>query len=175
MTTRGRRQIDKILDESFLSEVSSVPLEELRRRRKECEDVEFVLSYQRRWLHGKLDILGAEIERRDPAAQRTGLVDRLSHILSDATPSRRGARVRLRAEIPSDARRYLDRLVSEDHLARLPELGEDELTALLDRLAQAEAEVSQNRKEVLRIIDALQEEIVRRYRDGAPAPGVPRR
>ena len=60
----GNRRIDRVLSEDFVDGVGEMPLEELRRRRREAEQEEVDLSYLRRMLHGRLDLLVAESRRR---------------------------------------------------------------------------------------------------------------
>jgi hypothetical protein len=63
-------------------------------------------------------------------------------------------------------RRRLERLVSDETLARLPELEVDELTRAVELLSREEELVSANRRAVQRVVDRLRGELARRYRDG---------
>lgn len=167
----GRRRIDKLLDPAYLERAEEAPAQELRLMLKECQEEEDVLSFQRRFIHGKLDILRAEAERRDRGGPSlSGIVDRLGDILGAGPAAGRGAHSRIRTEVPLDARRELDRLVSADHLSRLPELPPQELDDLISLLTGAERKVSSERRGLLRVIDALQQVLVRRYKDGATSP-----
>lgn len=66
-------------------ELGSLRLPELRNLRRDSQRDEADLSYVRRLVQGRIDILRAELaRRRDP---ETPVVDRLSEILAD-TPSR---------------------------------------------------------------------------------------
>jgi hypothetical protein len=56
----GHRRIDRVLDLSFTEEVERLGLPELRARREDAEAEEADVSYLRRLLQGRLDILRAE-------------------------------------------------------------------------------------------------------------------
>jgi hypothetical protein len=67
----GQRRIDRVLDPRFTDRVDQLGLAELRARREEAE-----VSYLRRLLQGRLDILRAELARRyrDGTAQVSQLL-----------------------------------------------------------------------------------------------------
>ena len=65
-----RRRIDKVLDATFLTDVSEWPLDELRRRHDECLEIETEVSYVRRMTQARIDILEAEIEVAGEGIQR---------------------------------------------------------------------------------------------------------
>ena len=60
----GRRRIDKVLSEGYADNLADLDLDELRSRRREAEQEEADLSYVRRMLQGRMDILRAELSRR---------------------------------------------------------------------------------------------------------------
>ena len=60
----GHRRIDRVLDPGFTEGVERLPLPELRARREEAEAEEADVSYLRRLLQGRLNILRAELVRR---------------------------------------------------------------------------------------------------------------
>ena len=60
----GRRRIDLVLAEDFLVGIDSVDLDDVRGRRREAEQEDADLSYIRRMLQGRMDILRAELSRR---------------------------------------------------------------------------------------------------------------
>jgi hypothetical protein len=55
----GQRRIDRVLDPGFTEGVDQLGLPELRARREEAEAEEADVSYLRRLLQGRLDILRA--------------------------------------------------------------------------------------------------------------------
>ncbi len=77
-----------------LGDLPARPMDEVRRMRAECQEVETGLSLLRRLVQGRLDIVGLELARRaeggDPA-DLPDLIARLPQVLSDRThaPGRR--------------------------------------------------------------------------------------
>jgi len=63
-------------------------------------------------------------------------------------------------------RRRVERLVSDETIARLPELDGEELTRAVEVLSAEEEKVSIHRRTVQRVVDLLRGELARRYRDG---------
>jgi hypothetical protein len=96
------------------------------------------------------------------------LVDRLSEILaSDQPVTSRGEAMRV--TVPEDemllARRRIERLVADAGISDPGELDDDRLREAVDVLATEEREVSTLRSDVLRVLDALQDELKRRYKE----------
>ena len=56
--------------------------------------------------------------------------------------------------------------MSDETIARLPELDVEELTRAVEVLAREEEQLSANRRAVRRVVDLLRGELARRYRDG---------
>ena len=160
---------DLVTDEE-LAALSGFETAELRVRRERCERAEEAVSYTRRLLQGRLDLLRAELARREgDTAGR--LLDHLSTILAgderhDGSPAHtRSTRVR----VPADADRYaavLDRIVDESTLFASGELPIEELEAAVERVTAAEAELSARRRALFTRIDALRAELAERYKDG---------
>ncbi len=67
----GRRRVDRVLGAGFLDDLDQLTLQELRERRHDAEQEDADLSYIRRLLQGRLDIIRAEIERRGHDRRRT--------------------------------------------------------------------------------------------------------
>lgn len=166
----GRRRIDRILAPDFLGSLEQLPLEDIRARRSDTEAEEALLSYERRLLHGRTDILRAELARRREGGQGS-IVDRLTAILSDDRAPSRGQFPR-EVEIPDleNSKRRIEQLVSDDTLARMQDMSDGEIESILARLAEAEQEVSEGRRQVQQVLDALTAEIARRYKTGEADP-----
>ena len=168
MHTENRRRIDIIRDDAFLVDVTSVELETLRERRTLADDVETELSYYRRLLHGRMDLLAFEMRRR--AGEETeSLIDALPKILGagESTSDSVGrVPTHLAPDLPDERRRHIDRVLGDDFLARLPMIEDAELGEIQTSLAETEREVSDERKIAQRAFDTVQSEIMRRYRDG---------
>lgn len=167
----GKRRIDRVLDPRFVADVGRLELEDLRKRRAEAEAEEEGISYLRRMLQGRIDILRAELLRRTDGGggehDVAGLVAGLPVILSDAGPSSFTAIPKIRMPLPNGKhRRRLERLVSDETIARLPELDVAELSRAVELLSREEEVVSASRRAVQRVVDVLRGELARRYRDG---------
>ncbi|MET8624894.1 ABC transporter substrate-binding protein [Kitasatospora sp. NPDC004669] len=154
-------------------------LEQLRVLRRETLEQEADLSYLRRLLHGRMDILRAELDRRPgcgpartalAAGEGLGgdLLDRLPAILTDAPSSvRRSARhVTLGPPRTQESQLEADALMGDVQLADLAAHPAEDLVAALERLRAHEREVSGRRQRLLRTADGCNAEITRRYRDG---------
>jgi hypothetical protein len=111
--TQGNRRIDRVLAEDYLDGLRELPLVEVRRLRADAEQEEVDLSYLRRMIQGRLDILRAELNRRDSASTDT-LVQGLAAILADEprAPARGSGRHTTVEPSRADShRRYVEALV----------------------------------------------------------------
>ncbi|MEE1789163.1 ABC transporter substrate-binding protein [Streptomyces sp. SP17BM10] len=155
-------------------------LNQLRILRRETLEQEADLSYLRRLLHGRMDILRAELDRRPGGRSRAAgagaaadgppgdLLDRLPAILTDAPSTvRRSARhVTLGPPRGYESQLEADALMGDVQLADLAAHPAEDLLAALERLRAHEQEVSGRRQRLLRTADGCNAEITRRYRDG---------
>jgi hypothetical protein len=168
---QGNRRIDRVLDDGFVADLGQLPLAELRERRREAEQEETDLSYLRRVLQGRLDILRAELARR--GGDETDLVQALPHILADdAGSGPRGLGRYIVAE-PSRAdshRRHVESLIADVDLSNPDAHDDASLRGVLERLEQEERTVSEQRRDVQAVMDRLTAEVTRRYRDGDADP-----
>jgi hypothetical protein len=165
--TGGNRRIDKVLADDYLAGLPELPMEEVRSLRDEAGQEETDLSYLRRLMQGRIDIVTAELERRSGAGRAT-LVDELPRILAE--PSRGPARGlgRHQTSEPTNAgatRRLEEQLASLD-VTDVANRDEDNLHQILADLRTAEAGVSERRKAVQAVYDAASAEMTRRYREG---------
>jgi hypothetical protein len=163
----ANRRIDRIRDPAFLEGLGDLPLDDVRHRRDECMAEREYLSLLRRLVQGRAEILRAELAGRDDHEQRP-LVARLSEILaSDQPVTSRGEAMRV--TVPEDemllARRRIERLVADAGISDPSELDDARLREAVEVLAAEEHEVSAQRSDVLRVLDALQDELKRRYKE----------
>lgn len=167
MNGEHRRRIDQILDEGFLEELESIDLDALRDLRRMTDEVETELSYYRRLLHGRMDLLSFELRRRTGEETRS-LIEALPEILGSG--ERTGSIGRVPAifspELPEERHRPVDLVLGDDFLTRMPDLGEEDLTEMQDLLAETEVRISDQRRAVQKVFDTIQGEITRRYKDG---------
>ncbi len=165
----GKRRIDRVLDPGFTEGLPSLSLEDLRARRAEADQEEVDVSYVRRMLQGRLDIAGAELERRG-GAHADGLVESLAAILSEDDRAPAQGLGRHRSVEPSrlgETRRSEESLVAETGLDDPSQLSDEALREVVDRLLAEEAAVSAQRHQVQAVLDALSAEVTARYRDGS--------
>jgi len=176
VTDQNRRRIDQIRDPEFTAGLDALDVEELRRRRDMCGALDVEFSFYRRMLHGRMDLLSFELRRRSGEETRT-LMEALPEILagnSDPQPPRAPGDSRTipieAPDLPLVGKRPVDRALGDDFLARLPELGDDELEETRGMLADVEADISAQRRAVFDAADLVQGEITRRYREGLAEP-----
>jgi hypothetical protein len=164
----GNRRIDRVLAEGFLDGLADVPLAEVRAMRIDAEQEETDVSYLRRMVQGRMDILQGELARR--RGEGTGsLVDDLPRILADGPSAGPHGLGRHNAAEPSRAdahRRRLEALIADLQLSDVPARSDAELASALEMLRDEEQAISERRKEIQRVVDACHAEVARRYRDG---------
>lgn len=162
-----RRRIDIVLEPEYLADLSEASLEDLRKRRSTTEDVETQISYYRRLIHGRMDLLNFEVRRRGGEEERT-LLEALPEILASGMilgPEPNLKHIETMPPIPtSTGRRLIDKIMDDGVLTQLPELTDEDLAEALDRLEEVETELSTQRKQLHGVIDSLQGEIIARYR-----------
>lgn len=168
----GQRRIDRILDPGYLDGLGDLPTGELRRRRDDCEEEESGVSFARRVLQGRLDILRAEVLRRRDAGQPEALsvLASLPDILAGERHSSDPAHARAtRFLVPPSVqyhRRDVDQIADDEILTGLPMRPLEDLRAIVERLAAKERELSSRRRALLDRIDAIRDELLRRYKCG---------
>jgi len=171
-----RRRIDIVLESEYLDNLPGLDLKDLRQRRHTAEDVESQISYYRRLLHGRMDLLDFELRRRGGEEERT-LLEALPEILASGMilghePSLK--HIETMPPIPSKTgRRLIDKIMDDGVLTQLPDLSDDEIREALDRLRDVETEMSNQRRQLHSVIDTLQNEIVDRYRSEQGEATVP--
>ena len=135
------------------------------------EEAERELSYYRRLLHGRMDLLAFEMRRRRGEETRT-LIEALPEILSSGiggegrdTGDLRHLSVEL--DLPAvTGRRDIDQILEGDALMRVTSMEESELADIQLALTEAERAVSEQRRRLHEVIDRLQAEIIDRYKRG---------
>ncbi|GGW45650.1 aerial mycelium formation protein [Streptomyces griseoloalbus] len=150
-------------------------LPELRRMRREAQRDEADLSYVRRLLQGRIDILRAELARRVPgcvpsavAQGDASVVERLSEILRDGPARHRSSarHVTLGTPRSEEYRRLAAEMLAEVELSDLGARTDGELSTAMGRLVRYEQQVSRRRQRLQRTADECGAEIARRYREG---------
>jgi hypothetical protein len=165
----GNRRIDRIKRADYAQGLEELSLDDVRDRRDECRAELEYLSLLRRLVQGRAEILKAEVERRRDPQDSGSLVDRLSEILApdESHVSSRGAAVQV--GVPDDelaiARRRVERLVADAGISDPGSLPDDSLATAVDLLFSEERSVSADRAQVIAVLEAVQDELKRRYKE----------
>ena len=167
---------ERVLAPDYLGDVRSRPIEEIRIMRSECRSIEDKVSYLRRMVQGRLDIVSADLRRRAEGGSPgdlASLVDRLAEILSDNVHTPGPGRLPQSTLPPDDEdlTAELDAIAPAGALDALEDLSDAEVTALAERLGAFERQVSDRRRALFGRIDALGAELTRRYKTGEATVG----
>lgn len=171
-------RLARVLADDYVAGVEALDLDEVRARRGECQEVEVGLSYARRIVQGRLDIIHAEIERRATGSGRSttsDLVDRLEkgEMLGDQARPPGFGRLPTVIDPGAESDEYLAEahaVANADALGALVDLDDEAVRTLGDQLGEVERSLSDRRRQVFDRIDVFQAEIVRRYKTGAANP-----
>ncbi|MET9292112.1 ABC transporter substrate-binding protein [Streptomyces sp. NPDC003077] len=147
-------------------DLAGMGLPDLRVLRRDAQQEEADLSYVRRLLQGRIDILRAETSRR--SAPQPSLLDRLPEILADVPSRHRSSARHVTLGMPHSERyrRLAEEMVGEVALSDLTARTDEELRDAMGRLVRYEQEVSRRRQSLQRTADDCSAEIARRYREG---------
>ncbi len=164
-------QLVRLLDAGYLGDIERRSMEQIRSMRAECQRVETGLSYLRRLVQGRLDIVGVELSRRaeGSSADLAELVARLPEILSEGSrPATMGRMLDANdaGEIDSELEDELADITTGHDVESLQGCSQSELEDLRTALEEFERKVSGHRRALFDQLDALQGEITRRYRTG---------
>jgi hypothetical protein len=163
--------LDRILSSTYLDDIGERSLADIRSMRTECQEAEVALSYLRRLVQGRLDIVHTYLEHSgsDAAHDLGDLVDNLPGILSSG-PGRTGPGRTPQLLSPDtdelDLTAELDAVLGVDEVATLSDLDTDQLNSVARRLEAIETRVSADRRGLHERIDTLQAELVERHKTG---------
>jgi hypothetical protein len=166
-TSSGNRRIDRVLAEGFLTDISKHSLDELRAMRADAEQEEADVSYLRKLLQGRTDIVKAEVARRS-GDSGASLVDSLPQILSEdrGSPHGLGQHRTVEPSRVDEHRRRVEAMVADVDISNVGNATDEQLTRTLQTLEAEERDTSETRQLVQAVVDACAAEITRRYRDG---------
>jgi hypothetical protein len=164
--------LSRLLDPSYLADVDARSLDDIRRMRTECQEAEASLSYLRRLIQGRMDLVHAYLERPagSDAPDLSSVVDNLAGILAGPRGARGPGRNPVLHSPDTDdmaaLTTELDDILGADELVSLVELDDGQLRDLANRLRELENRVSGERRGLHERIDALQAELVERHKSG---------
>ncbi|WP_346620236.1 aerial mycelium formation protein [Blastococcus montanus] len=164
----GGAAVDALLDPSFLEDAVRQPMSDVRRLRRQAEQEEVNLSYTRRLLQGRLDIVRRELQRRAEHDGRS-LVDLLPEILAEkgrGPAHGLGRHQTVQPASPEDYEAWVNSLTPGADLSAITDLSDESLESAARALAAAETGLSERRRGVQQVMDGLAAELGRRYRDG---------
>ena len=164
-------ELDRLLSAEYLAGLSELPMAELRARKAECGRAEAALSYLRRLVQVRLDIVVAEMARRAEGGtgELSEIIEHLPEILAEGgTRTLTGRLTSL--DLPDVNHRLLtaelDRIFDVGRAALLSEMDDAAMRRLADQMDELERRVSGQRRALHERLDALQAEVVRRYKSG---------
>jgi len=149
-------------------DLTTLRLDELRVSRRSLEDEERELSYVRRLLQGRIDILKAEFARR--SGNGDDVLSSLSAILSDSPSASKGSARHVSLDGPASkhpAAVAAQRAANELSQVNLGDMSEPQLLTSMKNLAAHEKTVSQARSKIHQKMGGLSAELTRRYREGS--------
>ena len=167
-TPAGGAAVDEMLDPAFLESAGQRSMTDVRQLRRRAEQEEVNLSYTRRLLQGRLDIVRRELQRRTEHDGRS-LVDLLPEILAEkgrGPAHGLGRHQTVQPQAPDEYESWVNSLTKGLDMSAISELTDTELEKAARALAEAEKGLSERRRGVQQVMDALAAELGRRYRDG---------
>lgn len=164
--------LSDVLADDYVGDLQGIPIEELRAKRAACKEIETGLSYLRRLVQGRLDVVTAEQNRRDEGGDGDDLEDliaRLPELLAGSTrapgvgrlPDSIGT-----GTVDDTLATELEGIISHGHLDEPGQLSDEELGTARDQLTDFEHRVSGLRRALFDRLDAFEAELTRRYRTG---------
>lgn len=169
-------ELDVVTNAAFLDKIEDRDMEELRAMRSRCQSLENSLSYVRRLIQGRLDIIGAEVTRRSQGGDEgdaSDLIGRLPEVLSEGSRTGGGpgsvrppTSMEPDPEVTAALESKADALIAGERLSAAFELSDDELQQGLTGLSALEDDVSSSRRDLHGVIDGIQAEVTRRYAAG---------
>jgi hypothetical protein len=141
---------------------------DVRQLRRKAEQEEVNLSYTRRLLQGRLDIVRRELQRRAEHDGRS-LVDLLPEILAEkgrGPAHGLGRHQTVQPHAPDEYESWVNALTPGIDVTAVSDLSDAKLEKAARALGEAETSLSERRRGVQQVMDALAAELGRRYRDG---------
>ncbi len=165
-----RHTYARISAEHYLVGLRAQPMKDLRAMRAECQQLELTVSYLRRVVQGRLDIVRHEYDHRKAGLGHSDLSEIINSLPETLTLGAPGPGGLTHMSISLDSlptpTAEVNRLLESSGAERIPELDDPGLDSILEDLQELEVEVSAMRRLLFDRLDTLSEEITRRYRSG---------
>lgn len=162
-------------------EYSALDLESIRVLRSQASANEEAVSYLRRVVQVRLDIVTSELDNRRSGGSPSDvsdLISRLPGLLFDAHTVSGSNRPPSSLKVPDvsdDLMAMVDAVLPTSQLVALNELSEQEIVALSDETKELESEISATRRRLHGVIDSLGRELAQRFRaDGSQVGSIER-
>ncbi|MFM8971084.1 MAG: hypothetical protein ACKOOG_00270 [Actinomycetota bacterium] len=164
-------RIERLLDPAYSVGLADASDEVLRAKKVECAEAENAVSFLRRLAQARLEILGAERERRANGGTVGDLVRDLPRILGGDAGRSAAANTRVASTAaPALELHWTDgreSLVDDATLANLPVLTDAGLDEAYARLGEFERELSTMRRGLHGVIDGIEAQLLARQVPGA--------
>jgi hypothetical protein len=162
-----------VLADDFVADLHALTDDELRARRDDAHAEENEVSYVRRLLQGRIDLLRTATERRgrgevlEPGRSDEELAAVLSRVLADPAQHGGGGSRYVDVTLPAPRRRRAAEVAADDvRLSDPASLGDADLQRAQELLEEQERQVSASRRRILRALDLLNAELQRRVEAG---------
>lgn len=165
-------EVDRVLADDWMGDLEARPIDDVRSLRDEVRAVEDKVSYLRRIIQGRADIVAADLRRRAEGGSPIDLdtlIEQLPGILSDKGGGPGGpGRLPSGLMAPDDASltAEIDGVAGPDVLGDLATLPDHEVAELARAIGELERRTSAARRGLFGRIDALNGELARRYGTG---------
>jgi hypothetical protein len=170
-------ELDRVLDAGYLDGLPERSTGDLRVMRLSCADLENGVSFVRRMAQGRVDLMIAEIARRETGSggDAAGLVAQLPDLLIDSVRSSGSGRLTGDLEPPDEVvgplTERLDEAAGSGSITGITELSDAELVAGVTALRDFEARLSRARHRLHSTVDSINDELARRYQAGESPTG----
>lgn len=159
--------LNRVLADDYLADLEGRSVPDLRALRADCQSVENKLSYLRRLVQGRLDIVSGERQRRQGGGapgDTAGLIEQLPKILADRVRGPGTGRLPATFEPGELDGTLVERL---NVIGDGDDASDEVLEAAVISLTELEGEVSSFRRAMFDRIDRIETELTARYRDGS--------
>lgn len=162
--------LERITSDEYLAELEQRSLDDLRSMRSECQALENAASYVRRFAQARLDIIasgGCEAETtEDLVARLSGALAGKEQVGTSGDSFARPPQGFEPDELCDELVAKLDEVASSSQLLEIAHASPETRAEVLESIASFEGSISADRRTIHGVLDQLQVEIMRRYRDG---------